>query len=172
MKILKKCHDYLYRIHFVLELDANILIAQLNWSMNNLSEALVTDWIAWIQLFNFTVKHVSENKHTVTDRLSHQLKLEDEDKKKKNIDDFINSQLNIVRISNLKLDKLKNEILESEYFLEYQQIAYYFTLLQKLIDILQSDFQKFHKKTVQYFIQDDHLFCWQDCNVLLCQIVN
>ena len=60
----------------------------------------------------------------------------------------------------------------SEYFLKYQQIAYYFTLLQKLIDISQSDFQKFHKKTVQYFIQDDHLFCQQSHNILLHQIVN
>ena len=45
-------------------------------------------------------------------------------------------------------------------------------LLQKSADILQSDFQKFHKKTVQYFIQDDHLFHQQDHNVLLHQIVN
>ena len=73
---------------------------------------------------------------------------------------------------NSKLDELKNEILESEYSLEHQQIAYYFTLLQKLIDISQSDFQKFCKKTVQYFVQDDHLFHQQDCNILLHQIVN
>ena len=80
--------------------------------------------------------------------------------------------MNIVRISNLKLNELKNEILESEYSLKYQQITYYLTLLQKSADISQSNFWKFHKKTMQYFIQDDYLFCWQDCNVLLCQIVN
>ena len=40
-------------------------------------------------------------------------------KEKKNIDDFINFQLNIIRILNLKLDKLKNEILESEYSLKH-----------------------------------------------------
>ena len=80
-------------------------------------------------------------------------------KEKKNIDDFINFQLNIIRILNLKLDKLKSEILKSEYFFEHQQITYYLTLLQKLTDISQSDFRKFHKKTVQYFVQDDHLFC-------------
>ena len=99
------------------------------------------------------------NKHTVIDELFHQSKIEDENKKEKNIDDFINFQLNIVRILNLKLNELKSEIFESEYFLEYQQITYYLMLLQKLIDISQSDFQKFHKKTVQYFVQDDHLFC-------------
>ena len=115
---------------------------------------------------------MSENKHTVTDRLSHQSKIEDEDKKEKNINDFINFQLNIVRILNSELNELKNEILELKYFLEHQQITYYLTLLQKLTDISQSDFQKFCKKTVQYFVQDNHLFCQQSCNVLFCQIVN
>ena len=67
---------------------------------------------------------------------------------------------------------MKNEILELKYFLEYQQITYYLMLLQKLIDILQLNFQKFCKKIVQYFVQDDYLFYWQDCNILLCQIVN
>ena len=89
-----------------------------------------------------------ENKHTVTDRLSCQSKIEDKNKKKKNIDDFIDSQLNIVRISNSELDKLKNGILKSEYSLEYQQIAYYLMSLQKSVDISQSDFWKFCKKTV------------------------
>src|SRR5436190_10771753 len=99
------------------------------------------------------------NKHTAADRLSHQLKIEDKNKKEKNINDFIDFQLNIIRILNSKLDKLKSEILKSEYSLKHQQIAYYLTLLQKSVDILQSDFWKFCKKTVQYFVQDNHLFC-------------
>ena len=95
---------------------------------------------------------MSENKHTVTNELSCQSKIEDEDEKEKNIDNFIDFQLNIIRILNSELNKLKSEILESKYFFEHQQIAYYLISLQKLIDISQSDFQKFCKKTVQYFI--------------------
>ena len=68
---------------------------------------------------------MSENKHIVADKLSCQSKIEDKNKKEKNIDDFIDSQLNIIRISNLKLDELKSEILESEYSFKHQQIAYY-----------------------------------------------
>ena len=83
---------------------------------------------------------MSENKHTVTNELSHQLKIKNKNEKEKNIDNFINFQLNIVRILNLKLNKLKNEILEFEYSFEHQQIAYYLTLLQKLIDISQLNF--------------------------------
>ena len=37
----------------------------------------------------------------------------------KNINDFINSQLNIIRMLNSKLNELKSEILESEYSLKY-----------------------------------------------------
>ena len=105
-------------------------------------------------------------------KLSHQLKVEDKDKKEKNIDDFIDSQLNIVRITNSELNELKNEILKSEYSLEHQQIMYYLISLQKSADISQSNFRKFHKKTLQYFIQDDHLFHQQDCNVSLHQVMN
>ena len=133
--MLKKCHEYLYKIHFVLELDANILIAQLNWSVNDLLKVLVMSWIAWIQFFDFTVKHVSENKHTAADELFCWLKIKDENEKEKNINNFINFQLNIIRILNLKLNELKNKLLESEYFFEHQQITYYLMLLQKLIDI-------------------------------------
>ena len=140
--------------------------------MNDLSEALVTDWIAWIQLFDFIVKHVSENKHIAADELSCWLKIENKNKKEKHINNFINFQLNIVRILNLKLNKLKDNVFESEYFFKHQQITYYLMSLQKLTDISQLNFEKFYKKTVQYFIQDDHLFCWQSCNVFLCQIVN
>ena len=80
------------------------------------------------------------NKHTVADKLSYQLKIENKNEKEKNINDFIDSQLNIVRISNLKLDKLKNEIFESEYFFKHQQITYYLTSLQKSVDISQLNF--------------------------------
>ena len=69
------------------------------------------------------------NKHTAVNELSCQLKIKNENKKEKNIDDFIDSQLNIVRILNSELDELKNEILKSEYSFEHQQIAYYLMLL-------------------------------------------
>jgi len=62
---------------------------------------------------------VLENKHTAADKLSYWSKVDSEDKKKKNINDFINSQLNIIRMLNSKLNELKSEILESEYSLKY-----------------------------------------------------
>ncbi len=108
------------------------------------------------------MKHVSGNRHTVIDELSHQSKIEEEDEEKKDIENFINSQLNCVKISVLELDETENEILEPEYSLKHQQIVYYLTLLQKLIVIPQASFKDFRKRALWYLVQDGHLFRQQD----------
>ena len=42
LKMFKKCQKYLYKVQFVLKIDVNTLIAQLNRTASNLSEALIT----------------------------------------------------------------------------------------------------------------------------------
>ncbi len=42
LKMLKKCQKYLYKVHFVLEVNANTLVAQLNQTASDLPEALIT----------------------------------------------------------------------------------------------------------------------------------
>ena len=59
------------------------------------------------------------NRHIAVDDLSRRPKVKREDENKKNIDDFINSQLNCVKISIFKLDEQEDNILKSRYFLEY-----------------------------------------------------
>ena len=54
LKALKKFCVYIYEMHFMLEVDAAILVHQLNHAVINLSGSLVIWWIAWIQLFDFT----------------------------------------------------------------------------------------------------------------------
>ena len=70
LKMLKKCQKYLYEVQFILKVDMNTLIAQLNRMMSDLSEALITCWIVWIQLFDFIMWHVSDIKHKAADELS------------------------------------------------------------------------------------------------------
>ena len=81
--MLKKYCEYFYKIYFVLKFNANILIAQLNWLVNDLSETFIINWIVWIQFFDFTVKYMFRNKHTVMNKLSHQLKIKKKNEKKK-----------------------------------------------------------------------------------------
>jgi len=89
--MLKKCWKYLYEIQFVLKIDINILITQLNKIASNLSEALITYWIVWIQLFNFIVWHISDTKYKAADELSQRLKIKKESEDDEDINNFINT---------------------------------------------------------------------------------
>ena len=48
LKALQKVRYWLYGVHFVLETDANVLVAQLNRSATDLPGSLVMRWIAYI----------------------------------------------------------------------------------------------------------------------------
>jgi hypothetical protein len=59
LKMLKKVRQYLCGVRFVVETDAKTpLVAQLNRSASDFPGALVTRWLAWIQVFDFEVRHV------------------------------------------------------------------------------------------------------------------
>lgn len=60
----------MYSVRFVLETDENIVVAQLNRSGTDLPRALVTQWKAWIQLFDFEIWYIFSRKYMVIDRLS------------------------------------------------------------------------------------------------------
>ena len=79
-------------MRFIIEIDANILITQLNCSAANLSKILITHWLTWIKLFDFDVKHVFDKKHTIANDFFRRFRnsLNDIDEiHEKNIDDFI-----------------------------------------------------------------------------------
>ena len=59
-------------MHFTLEIDTNTLVAQLNRTTTDLPGTLVTSWLAWIQLFDFSIKHVPGTKYLAADALSWQ----------------------------------------------------------------------------------------------------
>jgi len=101
-KALRKVRYWLYRVKFTLETDASVLVAQLNQSATNLPRALVTRWIAYIRLFDFTVRHVPGTKHTAVDGLSRRPCTESDDIDEANevdIDDFIDAELNAFKRS-------------------------------------------------------------------------
>jgi ribonuclease HI len=98
LKALRKVRYWLYGVQFILETDANVLVAQLNRSATDLPGALVTRWIAYIRLFDFVVRHVPGNKHTAADGLSQRPRTESDDIDEANegldIDDFIDAEIN------------------------------------------------------------------------------
>ena len=79
-------------------------------------------------------------KHTAINGLSQRPKAEEEYKNEEEIDNSINSQLNIVRISVLENVFLLEAFLEPEYIPEHQQITYYLLIMQRSLEIVSSKF--------------------------------
>ena len=71
-------------------------------------------------MFNFNVRHVLKKKHTATDEFSRkscELLNNIDEVHKKNIDNFIDDQLNCVRICSMQINENDDEqSLKNEYF--------------------------------------------------------
>ena len=57
LKALKKFRFWLFGRHFFVETDAQTLVWLLNQPPNDLPNAMMTRWLAYIRLFDFDVKH-------------------------------------------------------------------------------------------------------------------
>ena len=162
LKALKKVRFWLYEIKFIIEIDANILMTQLNRSTLNLSDALMTRWLAWIRLFDFEVRHVSEKKHDALNELSRRSRefFNDQDEAhEKNINDFIDAQLNVLRLCSIIVTlKEKKLVLENSYSNHSRVIAKYLITLSRFFDMITKEFRKFKLETLKFLIRDKHLF--------------
>jgi hypothetical protein len=174
LKILKKIRFWLYEVHFVLKTNVEVLITQLNEVAIDLSSALLTRWIAWIRLFNFDVKHVSEKKHIATNELSRRSATKTEIKvksRKLDINDFIDAKLNFLRICSISIsdDEL---ILNASYSNKSQKITIYLTSLRRSIEMIVKEFQVFKNEILRFRVEREHLFRRNSKNVSSRRIVN
>ena len=133
LKALKKVRFWLYKMRFMIEIDVNTLIVQLNRSVVDFSEILMICWLTWIRLFNFNVRHVFDKKHTATDEFSRRsckLSNDIDEIHKENIDDFIDDQFNCVRICSMRVNKNDDkQFLKNEYSEKFQKIIHYLITL-------------------------------------------
>ncbi len=156
MKTLKKIHYWLYDTKFVIEIDINILMTQLNWSASDLSEALMTQWLAWICLFNFDVHHIFNRKHNAFNELSRKLResSDDEDETyEKDINDFIDAQLNFIHLCSVSIVVEENmSILKDSYSEHFKKIACYLIFLSRSFKMSTKEFRKFKHETLKFMI--------------------
>ena len=176
LKTLKKVRFWLYKVRFTIEIDVNILIAQLNRSAADFSEVLVTRWLIWIRLFNFDVRHVSDKRHIAADeffRRSRELSNDIDEVHEKNIDDFIDDQLNCVRICSMRVNENDDEqSLKNEYSEKFQRIVHYLITLARPNHLNRKKFRKFKNWALQFLVRDRHLFKRVNKNVLLRKIID
>src|SRR5436190_14929007 len=102
LKALWKVCYWLYGVHFILETDVNVLVAQLNRSVTDLPGSLVMRWIAYIRLFDFEVRHMPGKKHTAADGLSRCLQTASDDiddMYETDLEDLINAELGVLSIT-------------------------------------------------------------------------
>ena len=90
---LKKFRHYLYRVHFLVEIDAKTLVLQLNQLMTDMPGAVVGRWIAYIRLYSFDILHVPGSKHKGPDALSRRPASDEEMRKHRQDGDRLNREL-------------------------------------------------------------------------------
>ena len=91
-------------MYFILKLDTNTLVIQLNKVAINLPRALVTRQLVQIQLFNFKVKYIKGIKYTIANKLSRRPFQEGNTKEEEDIDNQIAIELNTIRIIPIRLE--------------------------------------------------------------------
>ena len=132
---------------------------------NDLPNAMMTRWLAYIRLFDFHVKHIPGNKNGDADALSRhdqapQDPLEDENE----ADDYFDAKLYSIQASDQSSDW--NPILSRQEFIctklnTTTMISFLDTilrLLQRPEDMTDQQFQQLRKKSRTFFVHDDYLF--------------
>ena len=113
LKTLKKIRFWLYEMRFIIEIDANILMTQFNRFVANFSKVLIIRWLTRIKFFDFDMKHIFDKKHTIVDNFSWRFRNFSNDIDEiheKNIDDFIDEQLNYVHVCFVNVSKIKKKL--------------------------------------------------------------
>ena len=127
-------------------------------------------------MFNFNVRHIFDKRYTAADELfrrSREFSNDIDEVHEKNINDFINDQLNCVRICSMRVNKNDDEqSLKNEYFEKFQRIAYYLITLIRPNHLNRKKSHKFKNWTLQFLVRDRHLFRRVNKNVLLRKIID
>jgi hypothetical protein len=175
LKALKKFKYQLYGVHFILETDANVLVAQLNKGATDLPGALVTRWLAWIRLFDFDVRHVPGSKHTAADGLSRRPRTASDDideAHEVDIDDWIEgelfsdtfAQLNAMSISPVSvaredgIDVDDGLPLQEGYSDDSQRIAKFLVTLTRPKEMSTKEFRHFKAQALRYQVDQRQLW--------------
>ncbi len=156
--------------------NARVLVDQLNRFDTNLSDAFVIRWLVWIRLFDFEIRYVLDIKHIAANDLFKKSSSFNDLKKvaeEKNIDDWVNIQLDCVRVFSVSIvEEESSFILASEYSEKSQKIAVYLFTLRKSSEMTLKKFNKFKKKVLKFKLQKDQFFRRNSKNVSMRRMID
>jgi hypothetical protein len=148
----------------------------LNRFDTNLFDALVIRWLVWIRFFDFEVRHVFDIKYTAADDLFRKSSSFNDLKKvaeKKNIDDWVNIQLDCMRVFSVSIAEEESSlILIFEYFEKSQKIVVYLFTLRKSSEMSLKKFNKLKKKVLKFKLQKDQFFRRNSKNVFMRRVID
>ncbi|KAK1907837.1 hypothetical protein P3342_006166 [Pyrenophora teres f. teres] len=173
---LKKFRSYLYGVRFTVETDAKTLVAQLQRSATDLPGALVTRWLALLNLWDFDIVHVPGKKNVVADALSRRPEpegWEPPEEPEEDVEDFIDAHLNATQLILEEIYETTPALLygccpadlsfsakplDDSYSEESQQLAAWILFRKRPENLNRSELRKFKHKALRMTVRERHLF--------------
>ena len=172
--MLRKSRLWLYGVPFTVESDAATLVHQLSGNITDLPNALTTRWIAYIRLFDFTLRHVPGKLHGAADGLSRRgAQPGDGDRDiTGEIEDLIETSIGCTSAESLvnsgsrpKMSGLSqansaapSRVLSEDYTEESEKIAQYLVTLQRPQDLSGREFRRFKMRALKFAVIGEHLY--------------
>ncbi len=159
LKALKKMRFWLFGRFFTVRTDSQVLVWLLNQPPNDLPNAMMTRWLAYIRLFDFDVKHVPGNRNGAADGLSRR-GLAPEDESDSDPDDYFEAKLYGITATRAEPSDLLARIYlnHSEYTGDDLRICQYLETLERPEGISTAEYQALRQKSKGFLIRDGHLF--------------
>src|SRR5438552_10547659 len=138
---------------------AQTLVWLLNQPPNDLPNAMMTRWLTYIRLFDFTVKHVPGNKNGGADALSRRGYADGDGEEDDAVDDYFDAKLYSIQVSSAPMNPTARIYLqEVEYDGEYLAIGRYLETMERPPDLTDDEFRKLRKTAHQYLVRDGYLY--------------
>jgi Integrase zinc binding domain/RNase H-like domain found in reverse transcriptase len=167
LKSLKKLRFWLFGRYFTVLTDSQTLVWLLNQPPNDLPNAMMTRWLAYIRLFDFDTKHVQGNKNGAADALSRRGyceedgDLSDDDEA---VDNFFEAKLYSVMVEPVKeffetdVEILRIHLNEEEYEGNDLMLGKFLSTLQRPDGLTDLEYQQLRKKSKLFFVRDGYLY--------------
>ena len=159
---LKKLRFWLYGRYFTVLTDSQTLIWLLNQPPNDLPNAMMTRWLAYIRLFDFDTKHIPGAKNGAADALSRRGEAEGEDLREEGVDEFFEAKMYSVnaewgkRDVNVEISRVY--LNEEEYVDEDLILGKFLVTLERPGGLTDAEYQKLRRKSKSFFIRDGYLY--------------
>jgi hypothetical protein len=142
------------------ETDAQTLVWLLNQPPNDLPNAMMTRWLAYLRLFDFAVKHVPGKTNGGADALSRRGYAESDGEEDNTEDDYFDAKLYAIQLSTAISQNPTARVFlqDGGYNGEYAIIGRYLESMERPPNLTDDEFRKLQRKALRYLVRDGYLY--------------